>query len=116
LVSTPKTAKYQDALAFTRSLGDLHLHTYGNYVFPVYDFSQAFFSVGVTHLPEIQRLDLETVFQMLSQNSFQDGENTDNSVTALEKSTICIVVATDGVWDNWLYEDVSKFMFDKSNH
>lgn len=29
LVSTPPSAKYQDALAFTRSLGDLHLHTYG---------------------------------------------------------------------------------------
>lgn len=29
LVSTPVTAKFQDALAFTRSLGDLHLHTYG---------------------------------------------------------------------------------------
>lgn len=29
LVATPKTARFQDALAFTRSLGDLHLHTYG---------------------------------------------------------------------------------------
>lgn len=29
LVSTPASARFQDALAFTRSLGDLHLHTYG---------------------------------------------------------------------------------------
>lgn len=29
LVSTPPYAQFQDALAFTRSLGDLHLHTYG---------------------------------------------------------------------------------------
>jgi hypothetical protein len=29
LVHTPTTAKFQDALAFTRSLGDLHLATYG---------------------------------------------------------------------------------------
>lgn len=29
LVSTPRSAHFQDALAFTRSLGDLHLHTYG---------------------------------------------------------------------------------------
>ena len=29
LVSTPSTARFQDALAFTRSLGDLHLHTFG---------------------------------------------------------------------------------------
>ena len=29
LVATPSYARFQDALAFTRSLGDLHLHTYG---------------------------------------------------------------------------------------
>ncbi len=28
-MATPSTARYQDALAFTRSLGDLHLQTYG---------------------------------------------------------------------------------------
>jgi serine/threonine protein phosphatase PrpC len=32
LVSTPVTARFQDALAFTRSLGDLHLHTYGKFL------------------------------------------------------------------------------------
>jgi hypothetical protein len=31
LVSTPSTARFQDALAFTRSLGDLHLHTFGKF-------------------------------------------------------------------------------------
>jgi len=31
LVSTPSTARFQDALAFTRSLGDLHLHTFGTF-------------------------------------------------------------------------------------
>ena len=30
LVTTPSSARFQDALAFTRSLGDLHLQTYGN--------------------------------------------------------------------------------------
>jgi hypothetical protein len=29
LVATPPHALFQDALAFTRSLGDLHLQTYG---------------------------------------------------------------------------------------
>ncbi len=37
LVSTPPYAQFQDALAFTRSLGDLHLHTYG-IIFCVYFF------------------------------------------------------------------------------
>lgn len=30
LVAAPPTAKFQDALAFTRSIGDFHLHIYGN--------------------------------------------------------------------------------------
>jgi hypothetical protein len=29
------------------------------------------------------------------------------------KNIICIVLATDGVWDNWNYENVNKFVFDK---
>lgn len=29
-------------------------------------------------------------------------------------STVCIVCATDGVWDNWLYASVSEFVFHKS--
>jgi len=43
LVSTPTSALYQDALAFTRSIGDLHLHVY-----------------GVTHYPEIHCVNLFT--------------------------------------------------------
>jgi hypothetical protein len=27
---------------------------------------------------------------------------------------LCIVLATDGVWDNWTYEDVTKFVIDPS--
>jgi serine/threonine protein phosphatase PrpC len=25
---------------------------------------------------------------------------------------LCVVLATDGVWDNWLYADVSRFVLD----
>ena len=55
LVSTPSSARFQDALAFTRSLGDLHLHTY-----------------GVTHYPEVQVLDLRNVFQALTTSPIMD--------------------------------------------
>lgn len=27
---------------------------------------------------------------------------------------LCLVLATDGVWDNWTYEDVTKFVLDPS--
>ncbi len=135
LVSTPPYARFQDALAFTRSLGDLHLHTY-----------------GVTHLPEVQRIDLGPIFQRLREHheaakaaqATNGGEtstatgaseakggteeqpspsavaasaaasNKSAVLDALSGSTLCLVLATDGVWDNWLYEDVTRFVLDSS--
>mmetsp|Transcript_11993 Transcript_11993/g.20024 ORF Transcript_11993/g.20024 Transcript_11993/m.20024 type:complete len:551 (+) Transcript_11993:138-1790(+) len=118
LVSTPPYARFQDALAFTRSLGDLHLHTY-----------------GVTHLPEIQKVNLNRIFTNLknyqnAQNKDNDSDNNVNSVSRttttsntttstpfadeVSGSTLCIVLATDGVWDNWAYEDVNRFVMDAS--
>jgi hypothetical protein len=86
LVSTPPYARFQDALAFTRSLGDLHLHTY-----------------GVTHLPEIQKVQLRPLFERLRARSSAEADQ-----------QLCIVLCSDGVWDNWLYEDVTKFVMDSS--
>lgn len=83
-MATPSSARFQDALAFTRSLGDLHLHTY-----------------GITHLPEINRIDLETIIQRFSS---EEGSH----------RILCVVAASDGVWDNWQYEDVGKFVVDSS--
>mmetsp|Transcript_119503 Transcript_119503/g.234876 ORF Transcript_119503/g.234876 Transcript_119503/m.234876 type:complete len:537 (+) Transcript_119503:244-1854(+) len=109
LVSTPPYAQFQDALAFTRSLGDLHLHTY-----------------GVTHLPEVQRIDLHEVFNRLEERaaaeSTAEGGQPNNapassdclSADAVARSTLCLVLATDGVWDNWSYEDVGRFVMDAS--
>jgi len=90
LVSTPPSARFQDALAFTRSLGDLHLHTY-----------------GVTHLPEVQVVDLREVFRALE-------SATTSGLHPTAKTLVCVVLATDGVWDNWTYEDVTRFVMDAS--
>ena len=49
---------------------------------------------GVTPKPEIQSVDLNAIF-----------ERTD---------VACMVIATDGVWDNWIPDHVTKFMIDKS--
>lgn len=49
---------------------------------------------GVSPKPEIQSVDLSAVF-----------ERTD---------VACMVIATDGVWDNWIPDHVTKFMMDKS--
>lgn len=83
LVSTPGTARFQDALAFTRSLGDLHLHTY-----------------GVTHLPEVQTIDLQPILDRVYQ---VPGD--------APLPMMSLVVCTDGVWDNWTYEDVANLFW-----
>jgi serine/threonine protein phosphatase PrpC len=75
LVCTPPSAKFQDALAFTRSLGDFHLQTY-----------------GVSHVPEVCCVDLHDMFR--------DAKCDDEPLV--------ILLASDGVWDNWRLGDSIK--------
>lgn len=87
LVAAPSYARFQDALAFTRSIGDFHLHVY-----------------GVTHLPEVQSIDLNVVFDSLNNvNAYDDPTN---------PPTVAVVLASDGIWDNWDYKDVTSFIVD----
>jgi hypothetical protein len=95
--------------------------------------------IGVTHLPEIHRVELLPIFYALtsatassassstatsSSSSSSSSSSTASSassslsssgpVDSIAQSTIAVVVATDGVWDNWLYEDVGRFILDAS--
>ena len=102
LVCTPNTALYSDALAFTRSLGDLHLHAY-----------------GVSHMPEVQYINLNEILSVLEASGPYVPPPTSDPAAAVISNVnippmICIVLATDGVWDNWKYEDVTKFVLDVS--
>jgi serine/threonine protein phosphatase PrpC len=76
LITTPPYSRFQDALAFTRSLGDFHLHTY-----------------GVSHEPAVQCYDLFDIPQ---------GSTTSHTM----------IVASDGIWDNWKYEDAIQYCTD----
>jgi serine/threonine protein phosphatase PrpC len=76
LVSSPSG---DDALAMSRSLGDLSLKRY-----------------GVIPNPDINCIDLDEIFNNL------------------EKSTVCVVTASDGLWDNWIDDHVGKFVMDPS--
>ena len=53
---------------------------------------------GVSCEPEIRSVDLETIFSQMNP----------------EEATVAVVLCSDGVWDNWIYDHVGKFMFDKS--
>lgn len=68
--------------------------------------------LGVTHLPEVQVVDLREVFAKVAtqRDSDVDAEREASEAPIV----VCIVLATDGVWDNWTYEDVTKFVMDAS--
>ncbi len=86
IVSTPVYAKYQDSLAFTRSLGDFHIHSY-----------------GVSEIPTVFEYDLVKL-----QASVKGGSSTKKIAEGIEVSneSSVLILATDGVWDNWKYEDI----------
>jgi len=84
-----------NALSATRALGDFGLN-----------------AQGVSCSPEIQTIDLETIFTQIKDTSIQESSIQESSIQ--ETSILCFVLCCDGVWDNWIYDHVGKFVFDKS--
>jgi serine/threonine protein phosphatase PrpC len=80
LVATPSYAQFQDALAFTRSLGDLHLQSY-----------------GVSHVPEVRWIDFAP-------------QDASGHATPPSHSPLVLTACSDGVWDNWKFHDMATFV------
>ena len=74
-------------------------------------------------------MNLNDIFQELKQKiSLSKGEEkkirldevttsaktTEEEEVELDPITICVVLASDGVWDNWIYDNVQKFVMFKS--
>jgi len=76
-----------NAMSSTRALGDFGLN-----------------AQGVSCNAEIQTIDLEAIFNQIKETS--------TDVEELHR--LCFVLCSDGVWDNWIYDHVGKFVFDKS--
>ncbi|KAG6604533.1 Uridine phosphorylase [Phytophthora cinnamomi] len=110
VVATPFTSLFPDALAFTRSLGDFHMHSY-----------------GVSCDPTVTELSLEWVVARhlrLATHSLdnQDSHNYDDadkdrmscasnsSSEEPSEHTFMLLVASDGVWDNWAFRDLHSFL------
>jgi serine/threonine protein phosphatase PrpC len=85
VVSSPSG---DDALAMSRSLGDLSLKRY-----------------GVIGNPDIQCIDLDETFNNLEEQHILNN---------LEQPIVCVVTASDGLWDNWIDDHVCKFVMDPS--
>lgn len=97
-IATPPDAQYRDALASTRSIGDFNLNKY-----------------GLSPKPEIQSIDLNTIFESMVQEAVPVQEATVlETQSTTEPKTLCLVFGSDGVWDNWIIDHVQKFVMDPS--
>jgi serine/threonine protein phosphatase PrpC len=92
---TPRNvAKDSTCIAMTRALGDFYAHQFGLCAEP---------SIGV------QRIDyLHSNVGGLVSSSSGDGQSGQSALTTSNEWTI--VLASDGVWDVWRYEDFSLFI------
>ena len=90
-----------NVLSVTRALGDFKLQT-----------------LGLSNKPEIQSIDLEPIFEQLKLQidaAKVDREKNDvETVKPVDPMSVCVVLCTDGVWDNWIYDHVCKFVMDSS--
>jgi len=90
-----------NVLSVTRALGDFKLQT-----------------LGLSNKPEIQSIDLEPIFAQLKLQIDAAKVNREKDDTEMVKQvdpmSVCVVLCTDGVWDNWIYDHVCKFVMDPS--
>ena len=90
-----------NVLSVTRALGDFKLQT-----------------LGLSNKPEIQSIDLEPIFAQLKLQIDATKVNTEKgdteTVKQVDPMSVCVVLCTDGVWDNWIYDHVCKFVMDPS--
>jgi serine/threonine protein phosphatase PrpC len=66
--------------------------------------------LGVSHKPEISSMDLNVIFgELKAARASRQGAS-----EAEDPITVCVVLCSDGVWDNWIFDHVQKFVMDKS--
>lgn len=62
---------------------------------------------GVSYRPSIRKIEMRRIFDALNRSFTGSG-------SGAVRPTISVVVATDGVWDNWVYDEVTRFVLDES--
>ncbi|ETN08905.1 hypothetical protein PPTG_10988 [Phytophthora nicotianae INRA-310] len=112
VVATPCNSLFPDALAFTRSLGDFQMHSYGVSCNP---------TVVELSLELIVARDLGLTTQAVSNQEYSHSSTYDNgevrtayaSNNTSENSSehsFMVLVASDGIWDNWKYCELQTFL------
>jgi serine/threonine protein phosphatase PrpC len=103
IVQTPD----KDSLSFSRSIGDFYIQQY-----------------GVTNKPEIQYINLEEIISDIYNLTEIKNIDTDKNKESIDINDINIseipdiflgiLVASDGVHDNWINSDICNFLFHES--
>ncbi|KAF4031441.1 hypothetical protein GN244_ATG16749 [Phytophthora infestans] len=114
VVATPLNAIFPDALAFTRSLGDFQMHSYGVSCEP---------TVVELSLEQIVAKDLGLTTKTVDNQVYNhtnkacdgDEDRTFNSSDNPSEQSFMLVVASDGIWDNWKYCDL-QMLLSEANH
>ena len=96
-VSVPFNNDYPDAVAFTRSIGDFNITAY-----------------GVSEKPEIHSIDMNAIFMNEREIRLKEDELLTDGGSEYAIPIFCLVLATDGYWDNWTNEIAGKFIMDPS--
>ena len=128
LVAVPPFARFQDALAFTRSVGDFHLQTYGvSYVptpwlwlwwrlSPYFQRCACVCCCCTSHTPDVVWLDLGSSPIAKDADGSGTAATSDDAGQGAKAGTaptpFALVMCSDGVWDNWKFEDLAQFVMD----
>jgi len=109
------SSRFQDALAFTRSIGDFHLQTYG--VSYVADDGRSLFVEHLCSLASVALTNVANSFVVVvlgacSHTPTVCWVDLGASSEGTKAPPLALVLCSDGVWDNWVFEDLSKFVLD----
>jgi len=92
-VVTPSNADFQEAVAVTRALGD----------FPMQ-------SCGLTSVPDVFEVNIDHFFEEI--DAAPHGGAGETEEHKAEEFAGVIIIGSDGIWDNWQFEQVSSFFMD----
>lgn len=119
LVATPADSAHPDSLAFTRSLGDFHMHTHGVSCEPsVHELSLERVArrallrrpsrAGNQQSHELSDYMASACITERGDNNSDDNQDADGSEgAALE---FMLVAASDGVWDAWKHDELFRLL------
>ncbi|KAG3163458.1 hypothetical protein PI126_g5555 [Phytophthora idaei] len=121
VVATPFNSLFPDALAFTRSLGDFQMHSYGVSCEPtVVELSLGhivtrYLGLAIQAVGNQENNHTSSTYGVDEDRTSYGYASSNNSENSSEQNFM-VVAATDGIWDNWKYRDLHSFLSDANGN